>query len=69
MNGASPEMCESSIVACNCLFGDRRCPLGWRPNLLGDCGNGAGDGCEVRADARLVCRWLEAPSWCGVVPP
>ena len=61
MNGASPEVCESSVVACRCLFDDGRCPLGLRPNLLGHGGDGVCDRCEVRADARLVCRWLEGP--------
>ena len=32
-------------------------------------GGGVGDRCEVWADARLVCRWLQASLWCGVVPP
>ena len=68
MNGASPEVCESWVVACRCFLDDGRCPLGWPPNLLGHGGNGVGDRCEVWADARLVCRWLQAPFWCGVVP-
>ena len=42
---------------------------GGGPNLLGHGGDGAGDRREVWADARLVCRWLQAPFWCGVVPP
>ena len=67
MNGASPEVCESWVVACRRFLDDGRCPLGWRPNLLGHGGDGAGDRREVWADARLVCRWLQAPFWCGVV--
>ena len=40
MNGASPEVCESWVVACRRFFDDGRCPLGWRPNLLGHGGPG-----------------------------
>ena len=58
MNGASPEVCESWVVACRRFSDDGRCPLGRRPTLLGHGGDGPGDRCEVRADARLVCRWL-----------
>ena len=29
---------------------------------------GAPTCCEVWADARLVCRWLQAPFWRGLVP-
>ena len=58
MNGAFPEVCDRSVVACRRFFDDGRCPLGWRPKLLGGGGNGVGDRCEVRADVRLVCRWL-----------
>ena len=68
MNGAPPEVCESWVVACRRFFDDGRCPLGRRPNLLGHGSDGVGDPCEVRADARLVCPWLQAPFWCGVVP-
>ena len=68
MNGASPEVCESRVVACHRFFDDGRCPLGWRGNLLGHGGNGVGNRCEVWADAGLVCRWLWAPFWCGLVP-
>ena len=42
---------------------------GVAPQLAGHGGDGVGDRCEVWADARLVCRWLQAPFWCGVVPP
>ena len=69
MNGASPEVCESWVVACRRFLDDGWYPLGWRPNLLGHGGDGVGDRCEVWADATLVCRWLQAPFWCGVVPP
>ena len=69
MNGAYPEVCESRVVACRRFFDDGRCPLGWRSNLLGHGSDGVGDRCEVQADVRLVCWWLEASFWCGVVPP
>ena len=36
--------------------------------MMGHGGDGAGNR-EVWADARLVCWWLQAPFWCGVVPP
>ena len=58
MNGASPEVCESWVVAYRRFFDDGRCRIGWRPNLLGHGGDSVGDRCEVWADARLVCRWL-----------
>ena len=54
VDGASPEVCESWVVACRRLFDDGGCPLGWRPHLLNHGGNGVGDRCEVRADAWLV---------------
>ena len=69
MNGASAEVCESWIVAGRRLFNDGRCPLGWCRNLLGHGGDSVGNRCEVRAEARLGSWWLEAPIWCGVVPP
>ena len=58
MNEASPEVCESWVLACRRLFDDGQCPLGWRPNLLGHGGDRAGDRYEDRVDARLVCRWF-----------
>ena len=69
MDGASPEVSERWVVACRRFFDDGLCPLGWCPNLLGHGGDGVGDRCEVRADARLVCWWLYDPFWYGVVPP
>ena len=69
ISGASSEVCERWIVACRRFFDDRRCPLGWRPNSLGHGSDDVGGRCEVRADARLVRWWLEAPFLCGVVPP
>ena len=51
------------------LRDDGQFPLGSHPNLLDHGGNGAGHCCEVRAEAGLVGWWLEAPFWCGVLPP
>ena len=42
MNGASPEVCKSWVVACCRFFDDGRCPLQWRPNLLGHGADGVG---------------------------
>ena len=68
-DGASPEVCECRIVACRRFFDDGLCPLWWGPNLLGHGGDGVGNCCEVRADARLVCWWIEAPFWCRGLSP
>ena len=54
MDGASPEVCESWVVAYRRLFDDERCPSGWGPNLLGHGDDGVGYCCEVRADGLLV---------------
>ena len=67
MTEASPEACESRVVVCRRFLDDERCPLGWRANLPAHGGAGVGNRGEVRADARVVCCWLQAPSgarWC-----
>ena len=65
MDAVSPEVCECWMVACRSLLDDARCPLGWCPNLLGHGRAGVDDCFEVRAEAKLVGWWLEAPFWLG----